>query len=105
MNIAVAEKIAHEMGGIAIQCDVTDTKSTENAIQQVSTQQGAARICINCAGIVQSKRMVGKQGPLPLDDFRKILEVNLIGTFNVMRLAAAAMIPLTPMGESDERGI
>jgi NAD(P)-dependent dehydrogenase (short-subunit alcohol dehydrogenase family) len=105
INLEAAESIAKEIGAKAIACDVTNEKSVEEAIKQVNLSQGPARICINCAGIVKGKRMVGQQGAMPLDEFRQVIEINLIGTFNVMRLAAASMMTLNPMGESDERGI
>lgn len=105
ININLAEKLAKELGGIAIACDVTQAQSVEEAIQQASFQQGPARICVNCAGIVKAKRMVGKEGPMPLDEFRHVIEVNLIGTFNLMRMAAATMMSLNPIGESGERGV
>lgn len=105
MNQAAAEKIAKEINGIAIVCNVTDAASVENAVKQAAAAHGPARICVNCAGIVQSKRMVGKQGPLPLEEFRQVIDVNLVGTFNLMRIAAAAMITLDPANETGERGV
>jgi len=105
LNFEAAEKIAADIQGIAIACDVTQAKSVEIAIEKARARHGAARICINCAGVVKSKRMVGKEGPMPLDEFREVIEINLIGTFNLMRLAAADMINLSPLNESDERGI
>lgn len=105
LNEATAKQLASEIHGIAFVCDVTNPKSVEEALQHVIQQHGAPRICVNCAGIVQSKRMVGKDGPLPLDEFRKVIEVNLVGTFNLMRLVSALMIPLDPIGDSNERGV
>lgn len=105
LNKAAAEKIAAEVKGIAVACDVTNPDSVSSAIAEAAKANGPARICINCAGIVHAKRMVGKDGPLPLEDFRKIIEVNLIGTFNVMRLVAAAMIPLPTVNDTGERGV
>lgn len=105
VNVMAAEKIATEINGFAIQCDVSNEMSVATAFQKVSTELGAPRICINCAGIVRSRRMVNQQGPMPLDEFREVIEINLLGTFNLMRLAAAAMIPLEPTGDSNERGI
>ncbi len=103
LNVSDGEKIAKEIGGIAISCDVTNSESVEKAISTAQAKHGAARICVNCAGIVHGKRMIGKDGPMPLSEFERVIQINLIGTFNVMRLAAAAMIPLTTIGE--ERGI
>lgn len=105
MNKEAAQHMASEINGIAIQCDVSNAESVEVAVAEVQKQIGAARICVNCAGIVLAERMVGKNGPMALDTFRKIIEVNLIGTFNVMRIASAAMIPLAPIGDSEERGV
>lgn len=104
-NLSLAEKIAVEIDGMAIKCNVTDEKSIANALQALFATHGAPRICINCAGIIKSRRMVNQQGPMPLAEFRDVIEVNLLGTFNLMRLAAAAMIPLAPLGETQERGI
>lgn len=100
-----AEKVAKEIKGMAIACDITDNHAVEAALQQAQAAQGVARICVNCAGIVQSKRMIGKQGPLPLKEFEQVIQVNLIGTFNLMQMAAAAMIHADPVGSSGERGI
>ncbi len=107
MNLAAAEKIAKEIHGIAIACDVTQAKSVEDAVQHAQSVHGITRICVNCAGIVQSKRMVGKQGPLPLEDFEQVIKVNLVGTFNLMRIAATAMSSAEPIDKSsgDERGV
>lgn len=104
-NIELADKVATEINGLAVSCDVTDELSVETAVKNVVEKLGAARICINCAGIIHSRRMINQQGPMPLADFKKVIEVNLIGTFNLMRTAAAYMIPLDPIGESHERGI
>lgn len=105
INKAAAETMAAEIGGIAIECNVTNADSVEQAVQQAEAQQGPARICINCAGIVHGRRMVNQQGPMPLDEFRHVIEINLIGTYNVMRVAAAKMIPLPILGTSEERGV
>jgi NAD(P)-dependent dehydrogenase (short-subunit alcohol dehydrogenase family) len=105
VNAAAVEAMANEIGALAVPCDVTDAKSIEAAITKVNESQGPARICVNCAGIVKGKRMVGKEGPMPLDEFRQVIEINLIGSFNVMRLVAASMATLDPVGQSNERGI
>lgn len=105
LNKTAADKIASETNGIAIECDVTKADSVETAFTTLQAQVGPARICINCAGIVHSRRMVNKQGAMPLDEFQRVININLVGTFNVMRVAAAAMIPLLPLGESLERGV
>lgn len=104
-NMERAEKIALETGSMAIGCDVTQAKNIEDAVAKVKDTLGPIRICVNCAGIVKSKRMVGKEGAMPLDEFRQVIEVNLVGTFNLMRVAAAAIIFAPPQGESQERGV
>ena len=105
LNEAAAKKIAAEIHGVAVQCDVADAQSVEAALQKSEQAIGPARVCVNCAGVVHARRMVSQQGPMPLDEFKKIIDINLIGTFNVMRMAANAMIPLAPIGDSGERGV
>lgn len=89
----------------AFQCDVSSDSAVEEALQQTIDQVGLPSLCINCAGIAPAKRMVGKEGPMPLADFQKVISVNLIGTFNVMRVVAAAMLKLEPDLASGERGV
>lgn len=105
LNKEAAEKIAKEINGVGIQCDVTQAESVKNAVSLAEQHHGNARICINCAGIVHGRRMVNKQGVMPLDEFRKVIEINLIGSFNVMSHAAAGMTTLSPLGDSEERGV
>jgi len=104
MNAKAAAEVAIDINGIAIHCDVADSASTEAAIAKAAADHGPARILINCAGIGGSKRIVGRDGPLPLADFERVIRVNLIGTFNAMRLAAAAMQGLEPLTDG-ERGV
>jgi NAD(P)-dependent dehydrogenase (short-subunit alcohol dehydrogenase family) len=99
-----AEAVAREIGGIAIACDVADAASGEQAIAAAAAQHGPARVLINCAGVGTAHRIVSKDGPLPLAEFAKVININLIGTFNMMRLAAAAMQPLPPLADN-ERGV
>ena len=104
MNLAAAEKVAGEIGGLAIECDVADADSGAAAVAAANKAHGPAGICVNCAGIGIAGRIVGRDGPLPLDDYRKVIEVNLIGTFNILRLAAADMAAREP-NEEGERGV
>ncbi|MBY0429617.1 MAG: SDR family NAD(P)-dependent oxidoreductase, partial [Rhodospirillales bacterium] len=92
LNEAALAGLAREIGGLAVRCDVTDAAGTEAAIAQARAAHGPARICVSCAGIVAGARIVGRTGPMPLEDFARIVQVNLIGTFNVLRLAAADMV-------------
>ncbi len=100
-----ARAVADELGGLGLQCDITDSDSLAGALDAAQSAHGAARIIMSIAGIAGAKRLVDREGlPAPLDHFRRIIEVNLIGAYNVARLAAARMIPLAPL-EDDERGV
>ncbi|WP_058476595.1 SDR family NAD(P)-dependent oxidoreductase [Legionella steigerwaltii] len=88
-----------------INCDVTSDESVEKAMQQTIEQLGTPRVCINCAGIAPAKRIVGKEGAMPLAAFKQVIDINLIGTFNVMRVAAHAMTRLEMESHSQERGV
>ena len=98
-----AQTVAERIGGIAVHCDVTSAESAQDAIAITREKHGVARVLVNCAGAGSGKRVVGKSGPMPLEDFTKIINLNLIGTFNMTRLAAADMIASDPLGE--ERGV
>jgi NAD(P)-dependent dehydrogenase (short-subunit alcohol dehydrogenase family) len=104
LNIHLAETVAAGIGGIAIHCDVTDEASAKAAIEKAKAQHGIARVLVNCAGIGGALRIVGKEGPMPLENFEKIIKVNLVGSFNMMRLAAAAMIIAEPLSNG-EKGV
>jgi len=107
VNLALAEKVAAEIGGIALQCDITDTASVNAALDAAEKAHGPARIVMNIAGIGTAKRVVQKDGsPAPLEDFERVVRVNLIGTYNVIRLAAARIVKLEPVAGTDgERGV
>ena len=104
INIDGAKEVAGKIGGIAVRCDVTSADGAEAALKEARDKHGPARILINCAGIGPAKRMVGRDGPIPLDDFAKVIAVNLTGTFNMMRLCAADMQNLSPFADG-ERGV
>lgn len=84
--------------------DVTDEQKLEHVFSEAQQRGGAPRILVNCAGIAPAKRMVGKQGPMPLSEFERVVRVNLLGTFNTMRLAAAMMSAVEPLRDG-ERGV
>ncbi len=105
VNLDGAKQVAGEIGGLALECNVADAASAQAAIAKARETHGSARVCINCAGIAPAKRIVGRDGPMPLEDFTRVIDVNLVGTFNIMRLAAADMQTLDPVTESDERGV
>jgi NAD(P)-dependent dehydrogenase (short-subunit alcohol dehydrogenase family) len=104
VNLDGARAVAEKIGGEALYCDVTHAEQAAAAMAQARDKHGAARILINCAGVGPAKRIVGRDGPMPLAEFARVIDINLIGTFNVMRLAAAAMQPLAPL-QDGERGI
>lgn len=104
VNLDNAQRVASDIGGIAVQCDVTNPDSVQAAIDAAAAAHGPARILMQIAGIGTAKRVVGKDGnAAPLEDFAKVINVNLIGTYNVARLFAAACAKLEPM-EDGERG-
>jgi NAD(P)-dependent dehydrogenase (short-subunit alcohol dehydrogenase family) len=99
-----AEKVAAEIGGIAVRCDVASAESGEAAVAEAARRLGEARILVNCAGIAIGTKTVGKDGPHPLDTYRRVIEINLIGTFNMIRLFADRAQKLEPLA-GGERGV
>ena len=104
VNAAAAVAVAQVIGALAVPCDVADAAMAEQAVAQARAIQGPARLLVNCAGIGTPGRIVGREGPLPLEMFERVIRVNLIGTFNMLRLAAAAMSALDPLDDG-ERGL
>jgi NAD(P)-dependent dehydrogenase (short-subunit alcohol dehydrogenase family) len=105
VNLANAQKVASEINGVACQCDITDSASLQAAIDAAAAAHGPARILAHIAGIGAAKRVITKDGsPAPLEDFARVVNVNLIGTYNVARLFAAACAKLDPL-EDGERGV
>lgn len=101
MNIDAARKLAAEIGGAAVPCDVTN----EDSVKAALADSGPARLLVNCAGILIGRRIVGKDGPADLAHFQKVIAVNLTGSFNTMRLVAAEMSKLDPVNEDGARGV
>lgn len=104
INEEGASAAAAKIGGIGIKCDVTSDDGAVAALARARAAHGVARILVNCAGIAPGKRMVGRDGPLPLAEFKRVIDINLVGTFNMMRLAAAGMSALDPLA-GGERGV
>jgi NAD(P)-dependent dehydrogenase (short-subunit alcohol dehydrogenase family) len=98
-----ADKAAEEIKGVALGADVTNEEQVKAAIAKAEAAHGIARVLVNCAGIGNAIRTVGKTGPFPLDQFTRVIEINLIGTFNVLRLVAERLVTAPPVGE--ERGV
>ena len=101
------EETVEELGDRArfVQANVTDPEQVAAALD-AAEEMGPLRINVNCAGIGNAAKTLSKDGPFPLDGFRKVVEVNLIGTFNVLRLAAERIARTTPVGPNDEeRGV
>jgi NAD(P)-dependent dehydrogenase (short-subunit alcohol dehydrogenase family) len=105
INGANAQRVASEIGGLACTADICDTTSLTAALDTAQAAHGTARIVMNIAGIGTARRVVGKDGqPAPLEDFERVIRINLIGTYNVVRLTAARMLTLAPL-EDGERGV
>jgi len=104
LNEKGAADVAAEIKGVAVACDVASAQGAKAAIDTAATVHGPARILVNCAGVGPAKRIIGRDGPMPLEDYEKVIRVNLIGTFNMMRLVAFAMAPLDLLPEG-ERGV
>ena len=104
VNAEQLQRAAAEAKLLPVKCDVADAAAAEEAIKTAAAAHGPARILVNCAGIGVAKRILGRDGPMPLADFERVIRVNLIGSFNMLRLAAHAMSQL-PELEDGERGI
>jgi NAD(P)-dependent dehydrogenase (short-subunit alcohol dehydrogenase family) len=104
LNTKLAEAVAAEIKGVAVTCNVADSASAEAAVAAAEKAHGPARVLVNCAGIGVAKRVIGKEGPMPFADFDRVIQVNLNGTFNMIRLATTAMSKLEPLA-TGERGV
>jgi NAD(P)-dependent dehydrogenase (short-subunit alcohol dehydrogenase family) len=104
-NAEGAKQVAREIGGVGIACDITSTESVQAALAQARATHGPARLVMNIAGIGTAKRVIDKNGdPAPLEDFDRVVRVNLIGTYNVIRLAMAETVKTEPLDDG-ERGV
>lgn len=99
------EALAKEINGVGVVCDVTKEEQIVAALQQVKDKLGTPRVCINCAGILDGGRIVGRDGPMKVEHFRQVVEIDLIGTFAVMAFTLAEMMKLEPVPETEERGV
>lgn len=103
-NGEAADKVAKDIGGVALAGDVTSEDDASRALDIAAKAGDGLRILVNCAGIGTAGRILGKSGPMPLGDFEKVIRINLIGTFNMMRLAAERMSQATER-EDKARGV
>lgn len=97
-------EVAAELSGLFVRCDVSSADSAEAAFAIAREAHGRCGIAVNCAGIAPGSRILGKSGPMPLDNFDKVIQVNLVGSFNIMRLAAAEMATREANADG-ERGV
>ncbi|MGA9015549.1 MAG: SDR family NAD(P)-dependent oxidoreductase [Acetobacteraceae bacterium] len=104
INGKAVEASAQRIGGVGVACDVADAASAEAAVAKAREAHGPARVLVNCAGVGVAGRIVGREGPMPLAAFEQVIRINLIGSFNLLRLAAADMGTLDPL-EDGERGV
>jgi NAD(P)-dependent dehydrogenase (short-subunit alcohol dehydrogenase family) len=101
VNVSAGEELAAEIDATFVQCDVTDAPAVEAAVAAA----GEVRIALSCAGIGWAERVAHRRGPHALEPFERVIGVNLVGTFNVLRFSSAAMSALEPVGDSGERGV
>ena len=99
-----AKAVAKSVGGTAFALDVADAAAVEAAMPAIRDAIGELRVLVNCAGIAPAARIVGRAGPMPLQAFEHVIRVNLLGTFNLLRLGAATMSGLEPNADG-ERGV
>jgi NAD(P)-dependent dehydrogenase (short-subunit alcohol dehydrogenase family) len=105
MKADAANRVASEIGGIGLGADICDTAALTAALDSAESAHGTPRIVMNIAGIGTAKRVVARDGsPAPLEDFERVIRVNLVGTYNVIRLAAARIAKLDPL-QDGERGV
>ncbi|HTU79321.1 MAG TPA: SDR family NAD(P)-dependent oxidoreductase [Solirubrobacteraceae bacterium] len=104
VNAEKGQALASELGLEFVACDVREERQVQTAVQRAGAGEGALRIAVACAGTGWAQKVAGSKGPHPLMPFEIIVAINLIGTFNLLRLAAGAMIANTPLRD-DERGV
>jgi len=104
LNKERGEQVAAEIGGVFIECNVASEESAEAALKAAREAHGPCGVAVNCAGIAPASKILGREGVMPLDSFSKVIQVNLIGTFNILRLAAADIAQREPNADG-ERGV
>lgn len=104
LDQAAADSVASEINGISVQCDIRHEDEVSSALDSIEEQLGTPRIVINSAGIGTAHRILARDGVHPLDQFKRVVDVNLIGSFNILRLSAERMSTLELL-ESGDRGV
>jgi NAD(P)-dependent dehydrogenase (short-subunit alcohol dehydrogenase family) len=104
INAEKGDALAAELGAGFAACDVREEEQVQAAVEEAASADGGLRICVCCAGTGWAQKVAGSRGPHPLEPFAAILAINLIGTFNVLRFAATAMLDAEPL-EDGERGV
>lgn len=100
-----AEAVAKEINGIAFSCNVSDPVAVKSVVEKAAQHFKNIHVLINCAGIATGARIVGKEGPMPLEDFNRVIQINLVGSFNMLTQVAAQMISQEPLDKDGERGV
>lgn len=104
LNEEAGEKMANQIGATFFQCDVSSNASVESAAAHITAELGKPRVLLNCAGIATPAKIIGKKGLMPMEHFEKLIRINLIGSFNMMRLATEQMMSLDADGDG-QRGV
>ncbi len=104
LNEHKGRAVAAAISGLFIRCDVADAAGAEFALAHSQAAHGVPRVLVNCAGIGTGARVVGRDGPMPLDAFERVIRVNLTGTFNMLRLVGHAMSIAEPAADG-QRGV
>jgi NAD(P)-dependent dehydrogenase (short-subunit alcohol dehydrogenase family) len=106
VRLDAAQRVAAEIGGVALGCDIADEAGAAQALEAATAALGPPRALMNVAGIGGARRVIDKSGrPAPLADFRRVVDVNLVGTYNMVRLFAAAAAALAPVNDDGERAV
>src|SRR5437588_10787893 len=107
LNKEAGDALAQELGksAVFVNTNVVEEEAVQAAVQAAVETFGGLHVLINCAGIGVAERVLGRNGPMNLASFMRVIQINLIGTFNTIRLAAAAMANNVPTTEDGERGV
>lgn len=105
VNMEVARETAASIDGIAIECDVTSADGADVAIRQAVDALGAPRVLVNCAGIGPAERILGREGPQPLENYARCININVVGSFNMLRLVSEHMSKADTLDADGERGV